>query len=427
MKRLFSYLAVFFITIFPATAQKVISIKIDGAISPGTAGYIDRAIKKSASENAECLIIHLNTPGGLLKSTRVIVSAILNSPVPVVVYVSPGGAHAGSAGVFIAMAAHLAAMAPGTNIGAAHPVSSGGQMDTVMNEKVTNDAMAFIRTIAERRSRNVEWAVQAVRTSVSITESEALKMNVINVVAANEKQLLQEIDGKTVEVQDEKRTLNTKNSTVTALDMQWYEKLLQLISDPDIAYILFLLGFYGLLFELYSPGAIFPGVIGGISLILALYAMHTLPINYAAALLLVFGLILFILEIKITSHGMLAIGGVISLFLGSMMLIRTDEEWDITGISLGVIIPAVITTALFFLVIVTMGIRAQRLKTTTGIEGMQGQTGVTITALNPSGDVMVHGEIWNARSATGQSIPVGQKIRVVSLHNFTVVVEAVEN
>ena len=427
MKRLFSYLAVFFITIFPATAQKVISIKIDGAISPGTAGYIDRAIKKSASENAECLIIHLNTPGGLLKSTRVIVSAILNSPVPVVVYVSPGGAHAGSAGVFIAMAAHLAAMAPGTNIGAAHPVSSGGQMDTVMNEKVTNDAMAFIRTIAERRSRNVEWAVQAVRTSVSITESEALKMNVINVVAANENQLLQEIDGKTVEVQDEKRTLNTKNSTVTALDMQWYEKLLQLISDPDIAYILFLLGFYGLLFELYSPGAIFPGVIGGISLILALYAMHTLPINYAAALLLVFGLILFILEIKITSHGMLAIGGVISLFLGSMMLIRTDEEWDITGISLGVIIPAVITTALFFLVIVTMGIRAQRLKTTTGIEGMQGQTGVTITALNPSGDVMVHGEIWNARSATGQSIPVGQKIRVVSLHNFTVVVEAVEN
>ena len=342
-------------------------------------------------------------------------------------YVSPGGAHAGSAGVFIAMAAHLAAMAPGTNIGAAHPVSSGGQMDTVMNEKVTNDAMAFIRTIAERRSRNVEWAVQAVRNSVSITESEALKMNVINVVAANENQLLQEIDGKTVEVQDEKRTLNTKNSTVTALDMQWYEKLLQLISDPDIAYILFLLGFYGLLFELYSPGAIFPGVIGGISLILALYAMHTLPINYAAALLLVFGLILFILEIKITSHGMLAIGGVISLFLGSMMLIRTDEEWDITGISLGVIIPAVITTALFFLVIVTMGIRAQRLKTTTGIEGMQGQTGVTITALNPSGDVMVHGEIWNARSATGQSIPVGQKIRVVSLHNFTVVVEAVEN
>ena len=427
MKRLFSYLAVFFITIFPATAQKVISIKIYGAISQGTAGYIDRAIKKSASENAECLIIHLNTPGGLLKSTRVIVSAILNSPVPVVVYVSPGGAHAGSAGVFIAMAAHLAAMAPGTNIGAAHPVSSGGQMDTVMNEKVTNDAMAFIRTIAERRSRNVEWAVQAVRNSVSITESEALKMNVINVVAANEKQLLQEIDGKTVEVQDEKRTLNTKNSTVTALDMQWYEKLLQLISDPDIAYILFLLGFYGLLFELYSPGAIFPGVIGGISLILALYAMHTLPINYAAALLLVFGLILFILEIKITSHGMLAIGGVISLFLGSMMLIRTDEEWDITGISLGVIIPAVITTALFFLVIVTMGIRAQRLKTTTGIEGMQGQTGVTITALNPSGDVMVHGEIWNARSATGQSIPVGQKIRVVSLHNFTVVVEAVEN
>lgn len=423
MKRLLLYLAVFLIAGLSVTAQKVISIKVVGAIGPATSSYIQRTINSASARNAECIIIHLNTPGGLLKSTRHIVTDFLQSPVPVIVYVSPGGANAGSAGVFITMAAHVAIMAPGTNIGAAHPVSTNGPLDSVMNSKVTNDAMAFIRTIAEKRNRNVEWAQQAVINSVSATEKEALKLNIINLIASDEQQLLQMVDGRSIELHAGNKVLQTKNAIINALEMTWYEKILQIISDPNIAYILFLLGLYGLLFELYSPGALFPGIIGGISLILALYAMHTLPINYAGMALIIFAVILFLLEIKITSHGLLTIGGVISLFFGSMMLIRTDQQWNITGISLGIIIPAVIVTALFFLVIIAMGIRAQTLQTSTGIEGMTGQTGEVINALNPAGKVMVHGEIWNAESANGEFIGEGKKVKVTSLKNFTVIVE----
>lgn len=428
MKRLLSYLSLFCIcciTSLSVTAQKVISIKVDGAITPATAGYIQRAINSGSSQHTECVIIRLNTPGGLLKSTRLIVTDILASPVPVIVYVSPSGSNAGSAGVFITLAAHVAIMAPGTNIGAAHPVSSNGQLDTVMNAKVTNDAMAFIRTIAEKRNRNVEWAAQAVLNSVSITENEALKLNVVNFIAANDRQLLQLVDGRNIELQTGSKILQTKNATIDVIEMTWYEKLLQVISDPNIAYILFLLGLYGLLFEVYSPGTLFPGIIGGISLILALYAMQTLPVNYAGVALIIFAIILFLAEIKITSHGMLTIGGVISLFLGSMMLIKTDQAWDIARISLGIIIPTVIATALFFLVIIAMGIKAQRLKTTTGEEGMIGQIGESITPLNPAGKVLVHGEIWNAESVSGESIEEGKKVKVRSFKNFTVMVETI--
>jgi membrane-bound serine protease (ClpP class) len=425
MKRLLSYLVLFCIASLSVTAQQVISIKVDGAITPATAEYIQRALNDASSQQAECVIIRLNTPGGLLKSTRLIVTDILASPVPVIVYVSPAGANAGSAGVFITLAAHVAVMTPGTNIGAAHPVSANGQLDTVMNTKVTNDAVAFIRTIAEKRNRNAAWAAQAVLNSVSVTENEALKLNVINFIAANERKLLQLVDGQEIELESKTKVLQTKNATIHALDMTWYEQLLQVISDPNIAYILFLIGLYGLLFEVYTPGALFPGIIGGISLILALYAMHTLPVNYAGMALIVFAVILFLLEIKITSHGMLTIGGVISLLLGSMMLIRTDDVWNVTGISLGIIIPAVVVTALFFLMIVAMGIRAQRLETTTGIDGMIGLTGEAITALNPSGKVLVHGEIWNAESIGGEFIDEGKKIRVTSFKDFTVVVEII--
>lgn len=420
-----AYVAMICISAGAARAQKVVSISIDGSINPASADFIRRGITKAKETGAECLLIRLNTPGGLLKSTRVIVSDILESPVPVVVYVSPGGAHAGSAGVFITMAAHIAAMAPGTNIGAAHPVSGQGQMDTIMNEKVTNDATAFIRTIAERRKRNVEWAVDAVKNSVSITESEALANNVINFIAAGDAQLLDSIHGMTVTLATGDRQLETSDAGIETLEMRWMEKMLNILSDPNVAYILFLLGLYGLMFELYSPGAFFPGILGGISLILALYAMHTLPVNYAGVALIVFAVILFLLEIKITSHGVLAIGGIIAMLLGSFMLIRTEEEWDITGISLSIIIPAVAVTALFFLVIVGMGVRAQRFRSVTGIEGMTGKIGETITALNPGGNVMVHGEIWKAESHKGEQIAAGKKVRVVSIDNFTVRVEPV--
>lgn len=405
------------------SAQKVVSIRIDATINPAIADYIHRGIEKARDEQASCLLIHLNTPGGLLKSTRVIVSDILQSPVPVVVYVSPGGAHAGSAGVFITMAAHIAAMAPGTNIGAAHPVSSGGAMDTIMSEKVTNDAAAFIRSIAQKRQRNVEWAVNAVRNSESVSESEALENNIINLVAANEKELLEKIDGKTVITETGTVTLQTKGASVEWMQMGWVAKLLNVISDPNVAYILFLLGLYGLMFELYSPGTILPGIIGGICIILALYAMHTLPVNYAGLALIVFAVILFLLELKIVSHGLLGIGGVIALFLGSVMLFRSGAgDWGIARISWGVIISATVVTSLFFLFIIGLGLKAQRAKPATGVEGMIGEIGETISELNPLGRVRVHGEIWNAKTLSG-IIQAGEKIRVTAVQNLTLQVE----
>ncbi|MFL5745086.1 MAG: NfeD family protein [Niastella sp.] len=422
MRRLLLYCILLVITSGPLYAQKVLSIKLDATINPATADFIHRAIEVAQKEKATCLLIHLNTPGGLLQSTRLIVSDILESPVPVVVYVSPGGAHAGSAGVFITMAAHIAAMAPGTNIGAAHPVTSQGEMDTIMSAKATNDAMAFIRSIAKKRERNANWAAQAVSNSVSLTETEALENNVINLIASNEQELLNKIDGKNVTVSSGTVTLQTQHATVQSLEMGWGEKMLNILSDPNVAYILFLLGLYGLIFEMYSPGAIFPGIIGGICMILALYTMHTLPVNYAGLALIVFGIILFLLEIKIVSHGLLAIGGVISLLLGSMMLIRTGGTSAVAGLSWTVIITAVGVTSLFFLFVVGMGLKAQRIKPVMGLEAMIGEIGQSLSELNPGGTVRMHGEIWKAFSAEGL-IPEGKKVIVTGLLNLTLQVE----
>jgi membrane-bound serine protease (ClpP class) len=413
----FLYHLVFLFLPFTTMAQKIIVIDIDGTINPASAGYIERGIETAEKENASCLIITLNTPGGLLKSTRVIVANMIKSSVPIVVFVSPSGAHAGSAGVFITLAANVAAMAPGTNIGAAHPVSMGSGSDSTMNEKSTNDAVAFVRTIAEKRNRNAQWAENAVRKSYSITETEALNLKVIDFIANNTNDLLQKINGRTVEVSTGAKTITTTGATVKNVEMSFVEKLLNILSDPNLAYILMMIGFYGLLFELYSPGAIFPGVIGVIALILAFYSLHTLPINYAGLALIVFGIILFILEIKIISHGLLAIGGTISLLLGSMMLIRKIPNMEFLRISWGVIIPTVAVTALFFLFVIGAGLRAQRAKATTGVEGIIGETGVALDNLSPTGSVLVHGEIWTAEALTG-NVEKGQKIRVTGIENL---------
>jgi membrane-bound serine protease (ClpP class) len=422
MRRILLYL--FCILGWPALlpAQQVVSIRIDGSINPASAGFIQRSIRKAAQENAQCLLIHLNTPGGLLKSTRIIVGDIMDSPLPVVVYVSPSGAHAGSAGVFITLAAHVAAMTPGTNMGAAHPVGmQGGSGDTIMNEKSTNDAAAFIRTIAEKRNRNAEWAEEAVRKSVSITATEALSKNIIDFVAANEQELLKLLDGRALETASRVVRLHTSRATVKTYEMGFIENLLNILSDPNIAYILLLLGFYGLMFELYSPGAIFPGVIGVISLILAFYSLHTLPVNYAGLALIIFAIILFILEIKIVSHGMLAIGGVLSLLLGSMMLIREDTG-GIGRISWSVIITSTIVTAVFFLAVIGLGLKAQRAKPVIGQEALLGETGVSLATLDPNGVVLLHGEIWKAVSSSG-SIEKGARVRVIDRQGFTLYVE----
>lgn len=395
----------------------VLLLKIDGSINPATSDYIHEGIKHAEEKNAECVVVELNTPGGLLKSTRMIVTDFLTSTVPIVVYVSPAGSQSASAGVFITLAAHIAVMAPGTNIGAAHPVNMQGGMDSTMSEKVTNDAAAFIRTISEKRHRNIRWAEEAVRKSLSITETEALKKNVIDFIAKNRSELLDSLDGKKISVGDRTITLATKGATIETHEMGWQYKILNILSDPNIAYIFMMIGIYGLLFELYNPGAVFPGVAGAISLLVALYALHTLPINYSGVALILLGIILFLLEIKVASYGLLTIGGVISLFLGSIMLINTDAWFEFQEISLEVIIPTVLFTAAFFLFAIGAGLKAQRRQPTTGVEGIVGERGIAFTKLQPTGQVKVHGEMWNAESIDG-NLPKDASIVVAEVNGL---------
>ncbi|GJQ20984.1 MAG: serine protease [Bacteroidia bacterium] len=401
---------------------------IDGAINPATADYVHRSLLRAVEDGAECLVLRLNTPGGLLKSTRVIVSEFLSADIPVIVYVSPSGAQAASAGVFITMAGHVAAMAPGTNIGAAHPVALQGEQDSVMMEKATNDAAAFIRTIAENRHRNLEWAEEAVRKSLSITEKEALSKNVVDLIAKDLPELLEKIDGRTVSLPSSEKVLQTKGARVESLTMEWSERILDILSDPNIAYILFMLGVYGLLFELYNPGSILPGVVGVISLILAFYSLHTLPVNYAGLALILFAIILFLAEIKVTSYGMLSVGGVISLLLGSMMLIRSESALEFLQISWSVIISVVALTVVFFTFVIGYGIRSLRTRPVSGAEGMVGESGEAVTDIpsagskTATGTVRIHGELWNAR-ASGEAIPLGSRVKVLRLENLTLIVE----
>lgn len=404
-------------------AQTVVSIHVDATINPAVAAFIHNAIEKARKEKAQCLVIHLNTPGGLLKSTRTIVGDIIESPVPVVVYVSPPGAQAGSAGVFITMSAHIAAMAQGTNIGAAHPVGMQSGMDTIMSEKITNDAVAFIRTIAEKRNRNADWAENSVRNSVSVTATVALQQKIIDLIANDDEELFQQLDGRTVQLSSGSVTLHTKSVKVVEYEMSFIEKLLNILSDPNIAYILMMLGFYGLMFELYNPGSILPGIVGVICLVLAFYSLNTLPINYAGIALILFALLLFILEIKIVSHGVLAIGGIVSLLLGSMMLIRRGAG-SVGNISWTVIISTTAVTTLFFLFVIGMGLKAQKLKPVTGSESMIGETGEAREELNPLGMVFLHGELWQAESVSGK-ISWGEKICVKSMRGFKLFVEKV--
>ena len=418
-----TFLWIFYLDCFSQN-NKVVLLTVDGAINPASADYIHTGIESAVEEVASCVVIGLNTPGGLLKSTRMIVSEFLESEIPIIVYVSPSGAQAASAGVFITMAGHIAVMAPGTNIGAAHPVSLLGQQDSIMMEKATNDAAAFIRTISEKRARNVQWAEDAVRKSLSITETEALQENVIDTIANNVRELLEMIDGMEVETSTGWKILTTKDANITTFGMTFSQKLLSILSDPNLVYILLMLGIYGLFFELYNPGAIFPGVIGGICLILAFYSMHALPVNYAGLALIIFGIILFILEIKIVSHGILSIGGVIALFLGSVMLIDKESILEAMDISLELIILIVVLSAAFFLFAITFGLKAQRKKVTTGKEGIVGEEGVAISGLNPVGEVRVHGEIWKAES-DGVNIKKGSSVSIIGIKNLTLKVKRI--
>jgi membrane-bound serine protease (ClpP class) len=419
MKKLSFFLA-FFLTFLGAwsllaSPRHVNLVDIDGAIGPVSARIISNAIDLSVQDSAEALVIELNTPGGLDESMRMITRKILNSEVPVIVYVSPAGSRAASAGVFVTLAAHIAAMTPGTNIGAAHPVSMGGQMDSTMGEKVENDAAAYIRSIANRTGRNQKWAEESVRKSVSITESEALKLHVIDLVANDLRALLDSVDERTVKLPSGERTLHTKDVQVNRVEIGVRDRILEVIANPTIAYILLTLGMWGLFFELSNPGAIFPGIVGGICLILAFFGLQTLPINYAGLLLMILGLIFFVLEVKIVSYGALTIGGIVSMVLGSLLLFESPLPY--MRASLVVIIMIAVATALFFLFALGFAVRAHRRKVTTGQKGLEGEIGTARTDLNPEGDVFVDGEIWRAEA--DQPIVKGEKVVVTRVEGLT--------
>jgi membrane-bound serine protease (ClpP class) len=401
----------------------VFTVEVDGIINPATAKFIVDSIDQATQQGAQCLIIQLDTPGGLMESMRIIVKRILTANIPIIVYVAPSGARAASAGVFITMSAHIAVMAPSTHIGAAHPVSLGeGKESKTMGEKIVNDTVSYIKTTAKARGRNVDWAEQAVRKSVSITEEEAVKLNVVDFISPNLQDLLTKIDGKVFKFDGITRTLHTKGVQAQPIQMSWRDRLLDIISNPTIAYILLMLGIYGIFFELSSPGAILPGVVGGIFLILAFYALQMLPVNYAGLALILFAIILFIAEIKVVSHGLLAVGGVISLLLGSMMLFQSPVEY--MRVSLSVIIPAVMVSAAFFIFAVTKAIHARLQKPTTGMEGLVGETGIATTNISQEGKVSIHGEFWNVIS--DQNIERGEKVQVIGIANLKLKVKKIE-
>ncbi len=375
-----------------ADKKEMLTLKVADAISPAVAEFIADGLKQATDTNAAGIIIELDTPGGLVDATRKIVQAIYACQVPVIVYVTPSGARAASAGVMITMAGDIAAMAPGTNIGAAHPVSGGGQdIGDTMQEKVVNDVVAFARGIAQRRDRNADWAEKAVRESVSITAKDAVKEKVVDLLAKDLDDLIRKIDGRKIK---DKGTLALKDVKVVPIEESFRTKVLKTISNPNIAYILLMIGLAGLYFELSHPGTIFPGVIGGIALILAFFSMQTLPVNTAGILLILVAVILFILELKVTSYGMLSVAGVLSLLLGSLMLFKgAGPQFQV---ALGVLVPTVLVISGFFVALAYLVVRAHVHQAWTGEDGLINEVGVVKQIEGLKGKVQVHGELWQA-------------------------------
>ncbi|MBK7141649.1 MAG: nodulation protein NfeD [bacterium] len=390
----------------------VIRLDIDGTIGAVTDDRIEDAIEKAVKENASLLVIYLDTPGGFTKPTWSITKRFLNSPVPICIYIAPSGARAGSAGVYMTYAAHFAAMAPSTNIGAAHPVAGGGQeVDSIMNEKITNDAAAQIKGFADKRGRNATWAEQAVRQSVSITDKEALDSNVIDIRAENYEDLLRQINGRETELPSGKVTMNLTNVRTETIKISFAYKLLELLTQPDIAFILFSIGGLGIVLELYNPGSILPGVVGVIALILAFYSFQTLPINWAGAALIVLAIILFIAEIKVVSHGLLTVGGVIALFLGGLMLIdAVDPSLRVSKSILITVVSLIgITMAAAFYVVY----KARMAKPFSGQSAMIGRQGT----MHSDGFVYIEGALWKVTA--DEALNIGDKVEVVAVESLT--------
>jgi membrane-bound serine protease (ClpP class) len=402
-----------------AAPRRVLVLPAVGSINPGLADFILDGIRTAEKEQAEALVIQLDTPGGLDSSMRQIAQGIINAKVPVIVYVSPRGARAASAGLLITMAAPVAAMAPGTNIGAAHPVSVGmGKTDKVMGEKVVNDMVAYGRALATERGRNANWVEKGIRKSASLPAAEALRLKVIDLMAEDLDALLKKVNGRKVMVAGKPEILHTEGATVREIREGLRTKILKHIADPNIAFILMMIGLAGLYFELAHPGVVLPGVVGALCLLLAFFAFQTLPINFIGILLILLAFILFILEFKVTSYGLLSLGGVISLLLGSMMLFRQGDMG--IGISWSVLIPTVLVISIFFITVAGLVFRMHFRRSVAGAQGMVGERGVAYTSLAPEGQVFVHGEYWQAVSQ--EPIAPGEPIEVVQVANLKLLV-----
>jgi membrane-bound serine protease (ClpP class) len=401
----------------PALAEDIVVASYEGVINPVAAEYLHDALAFAQSSNALALIFKLDTPGGLDTSMRLMIKDMTASPIPVIVFVAPSGGRAASAGVFITMAAHVAAMAPGTNIGAAHPVAmGGGEMDNTMKEKVENDAVAYLKSIAEQHGRNVSWAEDAVRKSVSATEQEALKLKIIDVIAEDIPALLKHLQGKKIALHHGSITFSSETAAVREFPMGTRLELLKILSDPNIAYLLMSIGTIGIMAELYSPGAILPGIIGAISLILAFYSLQSLPVNYAGALLVILGAVFLLLEISVTSYGLLALGGLAAMTLGGLLLIKSDAPY--LQVSLSFLLPTVLMMGGLIATIAWTAVKSNRRRPVTGTEGMIGSIGIAKTDLNPRGQITVQGEIWEAVSRT--PIRQGEAAEVMSVEGLTV-------
>ena len=437
-----------------AASGEALLLEVDGPIGPATGDYVRSGLETAREQGSAVVILRMDTPGGLDTAMRDIIKDIIGSAVPVVTYVAPGGARAASAGTYILYASHVAAMAPATNLGAATPVQIGGggppglpsqpeeeppagtpegegdgegtaepQPGTAMERKMVNDAVAYIRALAELRGRNADWAEKAVRQAASLSAEEALEMGVIDVMAEDVSALLDEIDGRTVSMETGERTLETAGLDVRVQEPDWRNRLLAVITNPNVAYILMLVGIYGLIFELANPGALVPGVIGGIALLLALFAFQALPVNYAGLALILLGALFMVAEAFVPSFGALGLGGVIAFVIGSIMLIDTDAP----GFELSLMLVLGFSLASLFLLMgaATLAVRAHRRPVVSGAQQMRGSIGTVIEPVGEGYRVRVHGEIWRARSR--QALEAGQPVRVTAMEGLLLQVEPVED